>query len=57
MLASADYFHSGAAPLVCYLPTKGVRTVYSVVGDAFAWLCAAVLAWLVVRSALRIRKG
>ncbi len=49
VLAAVDYFSSGAAPMVSYVPTKGVRTVYSVVGDVFAWLCAIGFAILAVR--------
>jgi apolipoprotein N-acyltransferase len=56
MLASVDHFSSHAAPLVSYVPTKGVRTVYSVIGDASAWLCAAALAWFIMRVVLRTRK-
>jgi apolipoprotein N-acyltransferase len=39
IVSATDFFASHAAPLVCYVPTRGVRTVYSVVGDTFAWLC------------------
>jgi apolipoprotein N-acyltransferase len=55
MLAAVDYFNSHAASLVSYVPTKGVRTVYSVIGDVFAWLCAGVLVLFVVRIVLRGR--
>ena len=54
-LAAADYFTSHAAPLVSYVPAKGVRTVYSAVGDVFAWLCAAALVLLLGRVISRIR--
>jgi apolipoprotein N-acyltransferase len=57
VLAVADYFNSHAAPLVSYVPIKGARTVYSVVGDTFAWLCAAVLVGFIMKVALRKRKG
>ena len=56
ILAAVDYFNSGASPLVSYVPTKGVRTVYSVIGDVFAWLCAAVLVWFIGRMVFRMRK-
>jgi apolipoprotein N-acyltransferase len=56
MLAAADYFNSHAAPLVSYVPAKGVETVYSVIGDAFPWLCAATIVLLLVRVAAGQRK-
>jgi apolipoprotein N-acyltransferase len=44
VLAATDYFTSGGGPMIVHVPTQGVRTIYSVVGDAFAWLCVAALA-------------
>jgi apolipoprotein N-acyltransferase len=38
-LATADYFSSNAASLICFVPTASVDTVYEQTGDAFAWLC------------------
>ncbi|MFC4561870.1 hypothetical protein ACFO4E_08365 [Nocardiopsis mangrovi] len=43
-LAATDYFATGQQTMVAYVPTRGVTTVYSVIGDAFAWLCVAALA-------------
>jgi apolipoprotein N-acyltransferase len=33
----------GDRVLVSMVPTRGVRTLYSRIGDAFAWLCIAAL--------------
>ncbi|WP_233515157.1 nitrilase-related carbon-nitrogen hydrolase [Marinitenerispora sediminis] len=50
-LAAADYFTSGGGSMVVDVPVEGVRTVYSRVGDLFAWACVAatlagaLLAW------------
>ena len=48
---AADYF---TAPdrqvLTAQLPTHGVRTIYSRIGDVFAWICLAGLAVLLVAS-------
>nr|AJW65422.1 apolipoprotein acyltransferase [Nocardiopsis sp. CMB-M0232] len=43
-LATTDYFATGQQTMVAYVPTRGVTTVYAVIGDAFAWLCVAALA-------------
>jgi apolipoprotein N-acyltransferase len=48
ILAAVDYFTSDAAPMVSYVPTKGVRTVYSAIGDVFAWLGAVGLVILII---------
>ncbi len=53
-LAKADYF-SGAQTIVAYVPIRGVRTVYSRVGDLFAWLCVGAL--VVLPIFCRRRKG
>jgi apolipoprotein N-acyltransferase len=46
VLATSDYFTSDQQTMIAYVPTKGVRTIYGVVGDVFAWLCLAALALL-----------
>jgi apolipoprotein N-acyltransferase len=56
VLAAVDYFTSRAAPMVSYVPTKGVRTVYSTIGDVFAWFCAVVLMFYIGRIVFRMRK-
>jgi apolipoprotein N-acyltransferase len=42
-LAAVDAHSSPDAPLVAEVPTRGARTLYSVFGDWFAWLCIAAL--------------
>jgi apolipoprotein N-acyltransferase len=57
-LASSDYFTTERQVLVAYVPTRGVRTVYALVGDAFAWLCVAgllVIAGATLRRRRRLR--
>jgi len=39
IINASDYFASDDAPMIACLPTKGVGTIYSIIGDAFAWLC------------------
>ena len=37
-LATMDYFKTKDKVFTAYVPEKGVRTVYSQIGDVFAWL-------------------
>jgi apolipoprotein N-acyltransferase len=43
VLASTDYFTSDPQVMVAYVPTRGVPTIYAMIGDLFAWLSAAAL--------------
>lgn len=44
VLASMDHFACDSRDLVAMVPTRGVHTVYSRIGDLFAWMCIAGLA-------------
>jgi apolipoprotein N-acyltransferase len=59
-LAAVDHFTASERVTVAQVPTHGVFTVYSVIGDLFAWLCVlgfvAMVVWGVVRW-LRLRRG
>jgi len=46
-LATTDYFTTEQQTMVAYVPREGVTTVYSRIGDAFAWSCLVGLAVLV----------
>lgn len=52
-LGLTNYFTSEDPVMIAYVPTKGVTTIYSRIGDLFAWLCMAglvtVIGWVVVR--------
>jgi len=39
VLASMDHYTATDRVLVAQVPTRGVRTIYSRVGDLFAWMC------------------
>jgi apolipoprotein N-acyltransferase len=39
VINAADYLDPDDAPMIACLPVGGVRTIYSMIGDAFAWLC------------------
>ncbi len=48
VLSRMDHFTTEETVMVSEVPTVGVTTVYSRIGDAFAWLCLAafaVIAW------------
>jgi apolipoprotein N-acyltransferase len=61
VLGQTDHFQSAQRVLVAQLPTHGVTTVYSVIGDAVAWLSIAAVvglaAWGIVRGRRRARDG
>ncbi len=39
VITSSDYLKSSESLMISGLSTKGVVTIYSRIGDAFAWLC------------------
>ncbi|TCO62180.1 nitrilase-related carbon-nitrogen hydrolase [Actinocrispum wychmicini] len=45
-LARTNYFSTTRQTMVASVPTRGTWTVYGLVGDLFAWLCAAAAAGL-----------
>ena len=52
-LAQMDDFGSPDREMTAYVPTRGVRTVYSRIGDAFAWVCLFGLAILLFATRKR----
>jgi apolipoprotein N-acyltransferase len=59
VLAVMDHYTKEAGTgshMVSYVPTKGVTTLYSLIGDLFAWLCIAALLILTVTSFRRSGK-
>jgi apolipoprotein N-acyltransferase len=60
ILASVDHFTSSEWVTVAQVPTHGVSTIYSVIGDLFGWLSVlgflVVVVWGIVRS-LRLRRA
>jgi apolipoprotein N-acyltransferase len=43
-----DEYHSSDLTLIAQVPTRGVRTIYSRLGDWLAWLCILAVMTLVV---------
>jgi apolipoprotein N-acyltransferase len=46
ILASQNYFTNTSGTMLTSIPIRGVRTIYSRIGDVFAYLCAAGLIFL-----------
>ena len=53
VLASMDYYTARDQALSAQVPSNGTWTLYSYIGDTFAWLCLAGLVLLVIRSSYR----
>jgi apolipoprotein N-acyltransferase len=57
VLAAADYFTTDPQVMVADVPVQGVRTIYTIIGDLFAWLCGAGLVVLSGLALARRRKA
>jgi apolipoprotein N-acyltransferase len=55
VLSSMDYFKTNEFILYSDVPTEGHRTVYSILGDYFAWLC--ILFFVIISVIFFGRKG
>jgi apolipoprotein N-acyltransferase len=53
VLAAMDDFTTEEVVMIANVPMEGVTTIYSRIGDLFAWLCVvgfvSVVGWAVVR--------
>ena len=48
-MASKDYFAASHEIMYSDVPIRGKKTIYTIVGDAFAWLCVlGFLAFIVM---------
>lgn len=56
-LAAVDYFRATRCVMVAQVPMKGVRTLYSLIGDAFAWASVVALPLLGFAQARGANKG
>jgi apolipoprotein N-acyltransferase len=52
-VAALTYFNTDDHVMISDVPMKGVTTIYSRIGDLFAWLCSAGFAIIVVWALLR----
>jgi len=53
VLGSMDHYTTDDRALISHVPTRGTRTIYSRVGDLFAWICIAGL----LASAVPLKGG
>jgi apolipoprotein N-acyltransferase len=49
-LAAMDHFQADDHVMISQVPNKGVRTIYSLVGDWFAWLCLVTALFLTAKA-------
>ncbi|UCH96320.1 MAG: hypothetical protein JSV88_05555 [Candidatus Aminicenantes bacterium] len=56
IVSQVDYFQSRGGPLVAVLPVKPVSTLYSSLGDLFAWLALLGVLLLLVTAAIQYKK-
>jgi len=54
-LSTMDHFMTEDHVMISHVPKKGIRTIYSYVGDLFAWLCCAGLVIIVILFVIRLR--
>lgn len=54
-LAAVNYFTTDEHVMISDVPVKGVTTMYSQIGDIFAWLCIASLVIIFARALFRVR--
>ena len=52
VLGSQDYFANSHGIMISTIPTHGLRTIYSRMGDVFAYLCAGALVYFIGRAVL-----
>lgn len=52
-LAAMDHYQTADYAMVSQVPTRGVPTIYSMLGDWFAWVCLAGLVVLMMMSLRR----
>jgi apolipoprotein N-acyltransferase len=57
VLGAMDHYAASDRDFVVQVPTRGVRTIYARVGDLFAWMCTAGLAFLAILPFARHRSS
>jgi apolipoprotein N-acyltransferase len=56
-LAAIDHYTADERTMIAQVPTKGIRTIYSIIGDIFGWLSIVGFFWIAAWSVIRKRKG
>lgn len=57
ILATMDHFTAGQKVITAQVPTRGVSTVYPIIGDLFGWLAIAGFIGMVVWSVVNRRRA
>jgi len=57
VLAAMDHFTASEWVMVAQVPTQGVSTVYSVIGDLFGWLAVVGFVGIVIWAVVRWRRA
>jgi apolipoprotein N-acyltransferase len=57
VVGAMDHFYGGERVLVAQVPTRGVPTLYAVIGDLFAWLAVAGFVGMVIWAVVRQRRA
>jgi len=57
VLGAMDHFTASERVMVAQVPTKGVFTLYSVIGDLFGWLAVAGFVGIVIWAVVRWRRA
>jgi apolipoprotein N-acyltransferase len=56
ILSSMNSFTSSNSIMYADVPTNGIRTIYTFIGDLFAWICVFVLFGFILNAILRAGK-
>lgn len=56
VISSSDYFTTDQQVLVANVPMQGVRTIYAMIGDLFAWLCIIGMVAIIGLAIIQSRK-
>jgi apolipoprotein N-acyltransferase len=56
-LAAMDHYTASDRTMVAQVPIKGVRTIYSVIGDLFGWLSVVGFIVVTIWAIIRWRRG
>lgn len=49
-VAAMDHFTTNDPRMLAKVPKTGVKTVYAIIGDIFAWMCVLSFCFIVIRS-------
>ena len=56
ILSSMNHFTTSNTIMYADVPTKGIKTIYTFIGDLFAWICVIGLFGFILIEVIRVRK-